>query len=53
MPVIKEKVVEYEVEKNVFFEVEKVIEKIVDKIVEVPKEIKLVEIQKVIEEKFV
>ena len=33
---------EYEVEKSVFIEVERVIDRVVDKLVEVPKEIKMV-----------
>jgi len=34
---IQEKIVEIEVPKNVYIEVEKIVEKIVDKMVEVPK----------------
>lgn len=34
---IQDKVVEIEVPKNVYIEVEKIVEKIVDKLVEVPK----------------
>ena len=53
VPVFQDRVVEFEVEKNVFIEVERVIDRIVDKLVEVPKEIKEVEIQKIVEQKII
>lgn len=37
MPMFQDKIVEVEVSKNVYVEVEKIVEKIVDKLVEVPR----------------
>ena len=37
VPVFQDRVMEVEVPKNVYIEVEKIVEKIVDKLVEVPK----------------
>jgi len=37
VPMIQDRIVEIEVEKNVYIEVEKIVEKIVDKLVEVPR----------------